>query len=79
MEIGVARIRVSLDVRLLLVLINTGLLRNLNLIAVWVLLANLLGKLSISLTHSHDILLLLNQEVIQILLHSLVKLSLLRL
>jgi hypothetical protein len=61
-----------------LVLLLREWLRNLNLILI-ILLVHLLDNISLSLAHSHYILLLLNQEIVQILLNSRINLCFLRL
>jgi hypothetical protein len=53
-------------------------LRNLNLILI-ILLVHLLDNIALSLAHSHYVLLLLDQEIVQILLNSGINLCLLRL
>jgi hypothetical protein len=61
-----------------LVLLLRQWLRNLNLILI-ILLVHLLDNIALSLAHSHNILLLLDQEIIQILLNSGINLCLFRL
>jgi hypothetical protein len=61
-----------------LVLLLRQWLRNLNLILI-ILLVHLLDNVAMSLTHSHNILLLLDQEIVQILLNSWINLCLFRL
>jgi hypothetical protein len=61
-----------------LVLLLREWLRNLNLILI-ILLVHLLDNIALSLAHSHNILLLLDQKIVQILLNSGINLCLLRL
>lgn len=73
-------IRIYLDslLRHLILLLLSKWLGDLDLILI-ILLAHLRDDITLSLAHSHYILLLLNQEIVQVLLYSRVNLCLIRL
>ena len=73
-------VRIYLDslLRHLVLLLLSKWLRDLDLILI-ILLVHLSDDITLSLAHSHYILLLLNQEIVQVLLNSRVNLCLLRL